>query len=129
MKTVFLFLSLVLAALPGCHREGARGRAPPAMPAAPAARFVDGPAGMRVDIGPTLERIRRGQRRAHHNDGAVFLNLEGRLPARASGYYHEYVHPTEGVDGPGAQRVILGAKDEVYYTPDHYQTFQRVTER
>jgi len=30
------------------------------------------------------------------------------LPRQAKGYYREYVHPTSGVKGPGAQRVVVG---------------------
>ncbi|MBQ3636617.1 MAG: hypothetical protein II951_13530 [Bacteroidales bacterium] len=27
---------------------------------------------------------------------------------------------------PGLQRIVVGAKGEIYYTPDHYQTFIRI---
>jgi filamentous hemagglutinin len=73
-----------------------------------------------------LERIENGEGFPHRNDGSVFGNREGRLPPQPEGYYREYVHPTPGESGPGAQRVITGAGGEVYYTPDHYGTFTRV---
>ncbi|HEX4415098.1 MAG TPA: ribonuclease domain-containing protein [Lacipirellulaceae bacterium] len=79
-----------------------------------------------VDLGPTLDRIDRGKRLRFSHDGIVFENRERRLPQKPSGYYHEFVHPTPGDDGPGGQRVVLGREDEVYYTPDHYHTFRRV---
>lgn len=79
-----------------------------------------------VDLGPTLDRIDRGKRLRFSHDGIVFENRERRLPQKPSGYYHEYVHPTPGDDGPGGQRVVLGRNGEVYYTPDHYHTFRRV---
>jgi ribonuclease T1 len=79
-----------------------------------------------VDLQPTLDRIARGEAFPHHNDGGVFRNLERRLPRQPGGYYHEYVHPTPGLDGPGPQRLVIGKDHEVYYTHDHYQTFQKV---
>jgi len=79
-----------------------------------------------VDLAPTLARIERGERHSHRNDGGTFRNLEGRLPKKPTGYYKEYVHPTAGLDGPGPQRVILGRDGDVWYTADHYQSFQRI---
>jgi ribonuclease T1 len=79
-----------------------------------------------VDLGLTLDRIERGERHPHRNDGGIFRNLEGRLPKKKTGYYIEYVHATPGLDGPGPQRVILGQNGELFYTADHYQTFQRI---
>jgi len=78
-------------------------------------------------------------------DGIVFDNREGELPAESAGYYHEYtVMPPAGspltltigdrtfkMEGPngtrGAERLIIGAGDELYYTPDHYATFLPIT--
>lgn len=79
-----------------------------------------------IDLGPTLERIERGKRLRFAHDGSVFENRERRLPQKPAGYYHEFVHPTPGDDGPGGQRVVVGREGEVYYTPDHYHTFRRV---
>lgn len=79
-----------------------------------------------IDLKPTLDRIRKGQRNLHRNDGAVFQNREGRLPQKRAGYYHEYVVPTPGVSGPGPQRLIVGSASEYYYTSDHYKSFQRI---
>ena len=82
-----------------------------------------------VDLRPTLDRIESGVRYPHRNDGAVFQNhpLPGRdkpsIPNQSPGYYREYVHPTPGTHGPGPQRVVIGKGGEMYYTPDHYQTF------
>jgi guanyl-specific ribonuclease Sa len=82
-----------------------------------------------IDVGPTLDRIERGERLAFSHDGTTFQNRERRLPQKASGYYQEYVHPTPGVSGPGPQRIIVGRGGEIYYTPDHYRTFQRLDQR
>lgn len=82
-----------------------------------------------VDLAPTLERIKAGERLEHRNDGSVFHNYPasgGRgclLPQKPDGYYHEYVHPTPGISGPGPQRIIIGGHGEIYYTPDHYESF------
>ena len=74
----------------------------------------------------TLQRIANGGKFPHRNDGAIFKNLEGRLPNQPAGYYKEFVHPTPGVSGPGAQRVVTGANGEAYFTADHYATFTRI---
>lgn len=76
-----------------------------------------------VDLGATIDRILAGQAYPSRNDGSVFQNREGRLPKRPGGYYREYVHPTDGVRGPGPQRIVRGAGGEWYYTPDHYGSF------
>jgi filamentous hemagglutinin len=79
-----------------------------------------------INLTPTLDRIKKGVRNEHRNDGSTFQNREKRLPKREDGYYKEYVHPTKGVSGPGPQRVILGKEGEIYYTSDHYGSFKRI---
>jgi filamentous hemagglutinin len=79
-----------------------------------------------VDLTDTVGRIERGKRLRFSHDGSEFENRERRLPKKPSGYYREYIHPTPGDDGPGGQRVIVGRDGEVFYTPDHYRTFERV---
>ncbi len=76
-----------------------------------------------VDLAPTLNRIDTGGSFPHRNDGSTFGNREGILPQQPNGYYTEFVHPTPGVSGPGAQRIVQGQGGERYYTPDHYKTF------
>jgi filamentous hemagglutinin len=81
----------------------------------------------RIDLNPTLDRIRAGQRLPHRNDGAIFKNREGQLPAqRDKNYYREFVLKMKGIPFPGPQRVIIGKRGEVFYTGDHYATFERV---
>ena len=81
----------------------------------------------RIDINPTLKRIRAGRRLRHRNDGAYFQNRERRLPRKTDRkYYREFVHKMKGFPFPGPQRVIIGKSGEVYYTPDHYRSFTRV---
>jgi ribonuclease T1 len=79
-----------------------------------------------VDLALVFDRIERGERDSHGNDGSVFSNREGSLPKKPKGYYHEYVVRTPGLDSVGPQRLILGENGEAYYTPDHYDTFTQV---
>jgi filamentous hemagglutinin len=79
------------------------------------------------EIGPTLERIESGVNYPHRNDGSNFANRDETLPVQADEeYYTEYVHPTPGVDHAGQQRVVTGKEGEIYYTPDHYENFDRL---
>lgn len=62
------------------------------------------------------------------NDGVVFGNFEGRLPAHERGYYREYTVPTPGLDHRGKRRIVTGGQPldnpaEYYYTEDHYESF------
>jgi guanyl-specific ribonuclease Sa len=77
-----------------------------------------------VDLTATVARIRRGERlQRWENDGDVFGNFEGRLPKQRRDYYREWVHPTPQAPGPGPQRIVSGADGDLWYTPDHYESF------
>ena len=75
----------------------------------------------------TLARIAAGGPFDHRQDGAVFENREGRLPARPRGYYHEYTVETPGSGDRGARRIVSGGNPpvEYFYTADHYGSFRR----
>jgi len=62
----------------------------------------------------------------YDQDGAVFQNREGILPAEPSGYYREYTVETPGSPDRGARRLVGGADGQLYWTEDHYDSFQRV---
>ncbi len=79
-----------------------------------------------IDLQLTIDRIEKGERNQHRNDGTVFQNREGKLARKPAGYYHEYVVPTPDQHGPGPQRLILGNGGEVYYTSDHYRSFKKI---
>ena len=79
-----------------------------------------------VDLRPVLDRIQRGDRDAHRDDGTVFGNREHRLPEKPRGWYREYVVRTPGLHGPGPQRLVVGTDGEAFYTSDHYATFTEV---
>ncbi|MGE0761059.1 MAG: ribonuclease domain-containing protein [Pirellulaceae bacterium] len=79
-----------------------------------------------VDLSGTLSRIEANERLSFPRDGSVFQNRERRLPLKPAGHYREWVHPTADLAGPGPQRIVTGKDGEAYYTPDHYETFQRI---
>jgi RHS repeat-associated protein len=88
--------------------------------------LVNGPDGP-VDVSPDAARILTGRiLDQYSHDGSVFYNREDLLPRESMGYYTEYVVPTPGANNAGTQRIVTGADGEIYYTPDHYKTFQRV---
>ena len=75
----------------------------------------------------TLALIDSGGPFPYDQDGVVFENREGLLPDHDSGYYHEYTVPTPGAPDRGARRIIAGSAGELYYTDDHYRSFERIT--
>ena len=75
---------------------------------------------------PVIDRIQRGERFAHRQDGSTFGNREQRLPRRQHGWYREYTVPTPGLSHRGARRIVTGGDppSEWYYTDDHYDSFR-----
>lgn len=59
-------------------------------------------------------------------DGSTFGNFEGLLPDRQRGYYAEYTVETPGLSHRGARRIIAGDGGELYWTEDHYESFERI---
>ena len=77
-----------------------------------------------VDLSDALRRIRDNALAPNDSEGwKVFGNYERLLPQRPRGWYREMRIPTRGLRGPGPQRLVYGRGGEVYWTPDHYQTF------
>lgn len=88
-----------------------------------------------------VARVRDGRPLPYPKDGVVFQNREGRLPARPAGFYREYtVLPPAGspsditvggrpfrISPPqgrrGAERLVIGGGELLWYSPDHYKTF------
>jgi ribonuclease T1 len=64
----------------------------------------------------------------YRQDGGVFQNREGILPAREAGYYREYTVETPGSDDRGARRIVVGAEGDRYYTDDHYDSFREIVD-
>lgn len=74
----------------------------------------------------TISLIKKDGPFPYRQDGTIFRNRERRLPAAPAGYYREYTVPTPGSPDRGAQRIVTGQGNEIYYTGDHYRTFMRV---
>ena len=75
----------------------------------------------------TIKNIEKGGPFPFPNhDGTTFLNREGILLSKPSGYYKEYTVPTLGTHGRGPQRIVSGQNGVMYYTPDHYKTFEQI---
>jgi len=82
-----------------------------------------------VEAQDTLALIDSGGPFPYDKDGSTFRNLEGLLPGHPSGYYAEYTVPTPGSTDRGARRIITGEGGELYWTADHYASFERIVRR
>lgn len=74
----------------------------------------------------TVRLIDAGGPFPYTKDGSVFGNNERLLPKQRSGYYREYTVPTPGESDRGARRIIRGQTGQLYWTADHYLSFQRI---
>lgn len=79
----------------------------------------------------TVRLVQKGGPFPYPQDGTVFQNREGLLPAQSSSYYHEYTVKTPGSSDRGARRIITGGGSLTspahwYYTGDHYASFSQV---
>lgn len=81
-----------------------------------------------MDLNPTLDRIRKGDKLTHRNDGSFFGNRERLLPRQSDReFYREFVHTLHSPKFPGPQRVVIGKDGSVWYTADHYDSFTKVS--
>jgi ribonuclease T1 len=121
-------LVAVVGALVAVDLAGSSGPAPAVATAGtpvsglPTIRLADLP----VPARQTVALIDQGGPFPYRQDGTVFNNAEGRLPARPTGYYREYTVTTPGSSDRGTRRLILGQRGDLYYTADHYATFRQV---
>lgn len=74
----------------------------------------------------TVDLIDAGGPFPYDKDGSTFGNYEGLLPDRHDGYYSEYTVETPGSDDRGARRIVAGSEGELYWTEDHYESFERI---
>jgi ribonuclease T1 len=74
----------------------------------------------------TLQLIDEGGPFPYPQDGEVFQNREGILPAEPNGYYHEYTVETPGSPDRGARRIVTAESGTDYYTADHYESFDSI---
>ena len=125
-----MLLALLLAAvlgLAGCGSSSSRSSAASSTAASkPAGMSTIAEASLPVQARDVIKRIDDGGTFQYRQDGVTFENREGRLPSEPRGYYREYTVSTPGAADRGARRIILGRNGELYYTPDHYRTFQWV---
>ena len=85
--------------------------------------FVD-LADLPPEAADTVELINSDGPFPYSQDGVVFQNREGILPDEPTGYYHEYTVKTPGSPDRGARRIVSGADGALYYTGDHYDSFE-----
>jgi ribonuclease T1 len=74
----------------------------------------------------TLALIDAGGPFPFERDGTTFYNNEQNLPDHERGYYREYTVETPGSSDRGARRIVAGAEGELYWTEDHYESFERI---
>lgn len=99
---------------------------PSAAPQPPAGMAKVALASLPVEAQGVVDKLDHGGGFKYRQDGATFTNRERRLPAKPHGYYREYTVATPGAPDRGPRRLILGGQGELYYTSDHYRTFQWV---
>jgi ribonuclease T1 len=127
-----LLLALALGLVAGC--SGSSDTTAPPSTAAGQHTGTDPESGLpwvaHSDLPPeavdTLDEIAAGPPYRYDRDGVTFENREGLLPDEEPGYYQEFTVETPGSSDRGARRVIWGLPDELYYTDDHYQSFERI---
>lgn len=56
--------------------------------------------------------------------GSYFGNYEGKLPKKKGRTYYECDIDTMGKRSRGAKRIVYSTDGLIYYTPDHYETFE-----
>lgn len=56
--------------------------------------------------------------------GDRFYNNEGDLPEEKGRLYYECDIDTNGAKSRGAERIVFSNDGLIYYTPDHYETFE-----
>jgi guanyl-specific ribonuclease Sa len=96
-------------------------------PACGEANLTETPVGnLPAQVGQTIALVEQGGPYPYAEDGTVYQNREGVLPACAASYYRLYTVPTPGTSDRGDRRLIAGAGGEYYYTPDRYASFVEV---
>lgn len=60
--------------------------------------------------------------------GDVFFNYEGTLPKKEGRTYYECDINTLGADSRSAERLVYSSDGLIYYTKDHYNTFELLYE-
>ena len=74
----------------------------------------------------TVDLIDSGGPFPYGQDGSTFGNFEGYLPDESRGYYAEFTVETPGSEDRGARRIVAGDEGELYWTEDHYDSFEAI---
>jgi ribonuclease T1 len=131
LVAIFAVVQLVSRSSNGSDNSG-RSASPttasqPGIPAGGAEEVpVNGAGEEHAAIAGVLELIDAGGPYPNRADGEVFENRERLLPQQPRGYYHSYTVPTPGSADRGARRIITGQGGELFYTSDHYDSFQPI---
>jgi ribonuclease T1 len=126
MRAAAVALLVALTLLAGCG-DGDENSTPQTLAATGASTTEAVSAGEEAGaIGAVLTAIDQGDPLPYDEDGSTFQNREGLLPDQPLGYYREYTVETPGSPDRGARRLVIGNGGEVYYTFDHYASFERI---
>ena len=111
-RSVAVALAAVALALAGCGEAGS----------------ADDSIGVEEaeEIEETLDDVEDGRPYEYEEDGGVFRNDEMLLPDRPRGYYREFTVETSGEDDRGERRLVIGQAGELFYTEDHYESFDAI---
>lgn len=127
-RPLLALVVLVVALAVGYGIRAGRSHDPQPRPAATAATSTAALSALPAQVAQTVRLVQAGGPFPYPaDDGVVFHNAQHLLPAEPDGYYREYTVPTPGESSRGARRLITGKDGEFYYTPDHYESFIRVT--
>lgn len=116
-----------ISAPDGATRSQPLALPPPESATAPSRTGTSASTFLPPEAHDTLRLIASGGPFPHRQDGGVFGNREGRLPAQPRGFYREYTVATPRLDHRGARRIVTGGQPPqfYYYTDDHYESFRR----
>ena len=95
-----------------------------------APRFISSPEGPVVDLDYHVERIFNKRFYTFNHENTLYYNKKATLPI-SGGPYNEFVVPTPATNGinhvkVGTMRIVVGSKNNYYFTPDHYDTFFKI---
>lgn len=76
----------------------------------------------------TLALIRAGGPFPYKQDGVSFQNRERILPKQPGGFYQEYTVKKPGSSDRGPWRLVTGKDGSVFWTSDHYSSFEEVVQ-
>jgi RHS repeat-associated protein len=80
-----------------------------------------------LNIRQTMRRIDQGQvESCFRNDGTTFNNREDFLPSNSGPFKEWVVNRYLPNNRPGPERIVTGSNGDMWYSPDHYETFIKI---